>query len=262
MVQIHIIPDLNKLDESFCLAKKYNANFEYNDFFLPDVLDNKERCKEIMDRYKALDRDRSKDTLHGAFFDITIHSDDKLIREISEKRVYQSMDIAKELGVKGVVFHTNYIDNFRTPFYVENWIKRNADFYKKLLGKYPTLEVYIENMFDSDSDMIVSLAKRLQTEERFGICFDYAHACVFSNNLEKWAVCVAPFVKHMHINDNGMVYDSHMALGKGSIDWKKFNELITDNKIEASVLVEMSELEKQETSIQYLMEHHYYPFNA
>ena len=52
MRRISIIPQRDNMEESLRLSKEYNANFEYNDFFLPFVLDDEEKKKEIIDFYK------------------------------------------------------------------------------------------------------------------------------------------------------------------------------------------------------------------
>ena len=43
-------------------------------------------------------------TLHGAFLDVTVFSDDSLIARASDYRVEQSLTIAKRLGVEGLYF--------------------------------------------------------------------------------------------------------------------------------------------------------------
>ena len=131
MKRILIIPKRENIEESLRLSREYHAAFEYNDFFLPNILDDEVKKKEIIDFYKGLDRDRSEDTMHGAFLDVTLHSADDRIREISELRVRQSMEIAKQLGIRGVVFHTNMIANFKDTHYMKRWVDTNADFYKK-----------------------------------------------------------------------------------------------------------------------------------
>ena len=83
MRRISIIPQRDNMEESLRLSKEYNANFEYNDFFIPQIMDDAVKKKEIMAQYMSLDRDRSNDTLHGAFLDIVVNSSDPHIFEIS-----------------------------------------------------------------------------------------------------------------------------------------------------------------------------------
>ena len=252
MKKLLIIPKRDNIEESLRLSKEYNANFEYNDFFLPFVLDDEEKKKEIIDFYKSLDRDRSEDTMHGAFLDVTLHSTDDRIREVSELRVRQSMEIAKELGIRGVVFHTNMIANFKDAVYMKKWVDTNAAFYKTLLQEYPGIYVFVENMFDFDPDMLLALAKEMENEPHFGICLDYAHATISKVEAKKWFEVLKPYIKHMHINDNDLKNDLHMALGTGKINYKELKELLESGEIEPSILVEVSKLEDQEASLVYM----------
>ena len=73
MGNIYFIPDANNIEKSLELSRKYNGYFEYNDFMIPSVLDDEKRIAELIAFYKGLDRDRSQDTLHGAFLDVTVH---------------------------------------------------------------------------------------------------------------------------------------------------------------------------------------------
>ena len=260
MGSISIIPKRDNIEESLRLSREYNANFEYNDFFLPFILDDEEKKKEMIEFYKKLPRDRSNDTIHGAFLDVTLHSSDAKIREVSELRVRQSMDIAKELGVRGVVFHTNMIANFKDAVYMKNWVKTNALFYKKILEEYPGIYVYVENMFDFDPDMLLELAQELKGEPYFGVCLDYAHATISKVPAAKWLEVLKPYIKHMHINDNDLRDDLHQAVGQGDVDYKEFTKLVAKNELEVSVLAEVSKLEDQILSLEYMKQEGIYPF--
>lgn len=259
MKSLYIIPKRDNIEESLRLCKEYQACFEYNDFFLPGVLDDEKKKKELISFYKSLPRNRSQDTLHGAFLDVTLHSSDARIREVSELRVRQSMEIAKELGIRGVIFHTNMIANFKDEVYMNNWVKTNAEFYKKIFGEYPGIYVFVENMFDFDPDMLLKLAECMQEETYFGVCLDYAHATISKVNTREWIERLKPYIKHMHINDNDLKNDLHSAIGQGKIDYKEFTRMIVENEITASVLVEVSRLEDQIASLEYMKNKGIYP---
>ena len=68
-------------------------------------------------------------------------------------------------------------------------------------------QIFMENMFDEEPDMLAQIAEKMQDEERFGVCFDYAHAQVFGDNIDDWMLQFGRFVKHMHINDNDLKND-------------------------------------------------------
>ena len=96
MKQILIIPDVNNIEDTLKLAKEYNLGLEYNDFFIPDVLDDTDRLVCICKKYKQHSLPEYT-TLHGAFFDVIPFSLDKQIKEISLQRIHQSIDVARML---------------------------------------------------------------------------------------------------------------------------------------------------------------------
>ena len=120
-MKYYVIPDLSELDKYLKLASDYNLGFEYNDFFDPNLLDNNEKLNDTISKYQSLKR--KGDTLHGVFYDITLDSVDKKIKEVSLERVRSSLDIALKLNCKGVVFHTNYITWMKDKVYQDNWVK-------------------------------------------------------------------------------------------------------------------------------------------
>lgn len=247
-----IIPKLDELEKSLALAEEYGFGFEYNDFFIPDVMDNEKLTDDIVSRYKA-HKLPEYCTMHGAFFDVLVFSSDKKIRRISEERIITSLDIARKIGAKGVVFHTNHNPDLNSEVYVRGWFDSNESFWRKVLPKYPDLEIYMENMFDRTPDMLCGLAKRLADIPNFGVCFDYAHAAVYGTDIDSWVDAVSPYVKHIHINDNDLKDDLHLAVGDGKIDWEHF-KLCLEEKLSSAktVLIETSSIENQRRSAEFL----------
>lgn len=254
-VEILLIPEYDRLDESVAMAEKYHAHFEYNDFYFPSVYMNQDEIDKRVERYLSCNRDAGMDTMHGAFLDLVLHSSDPKIAEYSKQCMRKSMEIAKRLGVKGVIFHTELIAGFKEYNYVSNWITKNAEFFRDLCTSYPDIQVYMENMFDLDYELIWLLANQMTDVPNFGICLDYAHAAISNIKPVEWLKNLAPFIKHMHINDNDFVNDLHLTLGKGQIDWLEFRtELKTlleneEMKEMPSILLELKSLESFEESI-------------
>ncbi len=249
-----VIPERSELAEYTELAGQYGLGFEYNDFFMPKVLDDISKLDEITAQYLNEETMPDYCTLHGVFLDVTVFSDDPLIADASDYRVEQSLAIAECLGVKGVVFHTNYIANFKTESYRDNFVKRNAEYWSKKLIEHKNLQIYIENMFDDTPELLAQLAETMKGYENFGVCFDYAHAHVFGNpdRLDDWVQTLAPYVKHIHINDNDFIQDLHLAIGDGKIDWKKFKEYYEKFFPEATVLIEVTGMDKIRRSLEHL----------
>ena len=252
MKGLYLIPDRENLEESLKFIDENQCACEYNDFFLASILDDKKKQMEIIDTYAKFRSDFSKDTMHGAFLDVTVHSSDSKIREVSELRVRQSMDIAKEMGLRGVVFHTNRLYGFRDETYLKNWKETNKRFFANICEEYPHQQIFMENMFDEAPDVLCGLAEEMKAYENFGICLDYGHGVISDVPVLEWVKTLAPYVKHMHINDNDLKNDNHGAIGQGQIDWKKFGEEMKQFSIDASVLIEVNGIEKQKRSLEYL----------
>jgi sugar phosphate isomerase/epimerase len=246
-----IVPDFERREESARLAAEYTAGFEYNDFFLPYVYQNDAEIERRISGYKALDRDRSNDTLHGAFLDVVVSSDDAYIAEYSKKRLRQSMEIARKLSVKGVVFHSGLVPGVTSTVYLNNWLSRQEAFYRELCEAYPELTVYMENTQESGPELLLPLIEKMSDCQNFKVCLDYAHAAISKTPVEEWITELAPYIAHMHVNDNDLKADLHLVPGEGKIDWWQFDRL-TGTINEASVLVELGGVERQRQTLEYL----------
>ena len=247
MSKLYIIPDANHIEESLALAKQYDAHFEYNDFYLPEVYDDAARVDALIDLYTALPRDRSLDTLHGAFLDVTVHSADAEIRAVSDKRIRQSMEIATR-------------PNFKTQSYIDGWVSKNAAYWRTLSAEYPDIKIYIENMFDIDPSPMKALMESLSEVSGVRACFDFAHAAVFGKDVSAWTGALLPHTAHIHINDNDGIADLHLPLGEGVLDITPLDRAICESGAQPGILIEMSGVEAQEKSILYLKQNGIYPF--
>ena len=250
-MRYYVIPNLKEKEKYIELSKKYNLGFEYNEFFIPDTLDDENKISSIIDEYKKLNR--TMDTLHGAFFDIVLDSIDQRIQEISYDRVKKSLEIASRLNCKGVIFHTNYITWMKDLKYRRRWIEYNKKAYLSLIEEFPNLEIYIENMFDLDPYLLRDLVQEIH-HERIGVCLDFAHANISNTSLDIWFSILKPYIKHIHINDNDGTIDSHDEIGKGSIDFKKVFEYINQLDDKTTVLIEISDYNKAVASIEYCID--------
>lgn len=247
-----IIPIFNEIEKSISVAEKYNLGFEFNDFFHPAILSDEKRLNDRIENYNAL---KLPDflTSHGDFFDVTIFSEDPEIRRISDLRVRQSIETARKLGAKAVVFHGNHNPFLKGRAYLDHWLKLNEEYWSKILSENPDINIYIENMFDESPYLLAELSERLSSFSNYGICYDYAHAVISKTPVELWTETLAPYVRHLHINDNDLSEDSHLAVGEGKIDWVMFKKALKEKFPDASVLIETSTLERQEKSIEFLL---------
>ncbi len=252
MKRFLMIPDINSIESSLAFAQKYSLGFEYNDFFLPAVLDSEELTQQTVDRYKQYTLPEFC-TLHGAFFDVIPFSPDPKIRELSLIRIYQSIAAARNIGAKAVVFHTNYNPFLNSPAYIESWVNTHAEVWKDILEQFSDISIYLENMFDTSPELLARLAQSLCGYENFGICLDYAHAALSKVPPEEWAQALGKYVKHIHINDNDLVSDLHLAWGDGKLRREGFYRSYEKHLNGASILIETSTAENKQRSVDRLL---------
>ena len=247
-----VIPELNDIDRFVELSAAHGAAFEYNDFFMPYVYEDKEETDRRISLYNSLDRDRSRDTLHGVFYDTAVLSVDSVIRERSRELFRQSLDIARRLSCKGVVFHTGRLAGLDTFKYHRTWLAGMDDFLHELASAYKDTEIYIENTFEKDPKILAELMERSVDLKNVGICFDYAHAMLTNSDHYSWIEELAPYIKHIHINDHDMKADLHLAVGDGKIDYGLFAKVIKDYEIDVQILHEVNGYDNALRSLEYM----------
>lgn len=248
-----VIPNINEMEENLNMSNEYELGFEYNDFFVPELLDDEEELRKRIDDYKQHNLPENC-TVHGAFYDVIPFSADARIREISIMRIKQSIECAMEIGAKAVIFHTNYNPFLSVPTYIEQWIAQNIKIWGGILEEYPDINIYLENMFDRAPDMLLDISKELSKYPNYGICFDYAHAALSDVEPEKWAQCLKQYIKHIHISDNDLKSDLHLAWGDGQIDRSKFYATYEKYMRNVPILIEISSVENKLRSIETLKE--------
>lgn len=233
------------------LAQEYQVGFEINDFYDPLVFEDKKRREDIIQKYQKAGIPAGS-TMHGAFYDVSVFSYDPQIREISKLRMRQSMEIAQELSVKGVVFHTNWNPMLSNIVYDDQVVDGTCTFVRELLEAYPEIQIYMENMFDSDPVILQKISEQLCVYSNFGVCLDYAHAHLSDTPIEEWIKALRQYIRHIHINDNDLRRDLHLAVGDGRIDWELFCRYYQTYFEECSVLIETTKPDNQRRSLEYL----------
>ncbi len=248
----HIIPDYDNIEKSLELAKQYNAAFEYNDFFKAFVFENEEVLEERIKFYTSLDRDRSQDTLHGIFLDLCIASQDTTIREYSKKRIAQSMEIAKKLGVRAVIFHTGLIGGLTVDYYINGWLNAAKEVFTDLAKKYPNIMICLENSFEFSPSVFVSLMEMVRDVPNVRLCLDYGHAALTMTSLDEWVGKMAPYIEHIHLNDHDLKADLHLAPGEGKINYIEYKELLEKYNVNVSTLLEVNGYERQKKALEFV----------
>ena len=248
-----IIPDINRISETVALAEKYNAAFEYNDFFIPKVYEDTQEVNRRIKIYKSVPKFGAPDTLHGVFYDIAATAQDTVIRSRSRELMKMSMQIAQELECKGVVFHSGLIGGYETEKYILDWVDMMSEVLMNLSEDFSGMEIYVENTFEPKPTALLKLMEACRNFPQIKLCLDYAHAALTEVSLREWVAAFNSYLGHIHINDNDLVNDLHYPPGSGKIDYKEFANLL-GNSTERGIntLVEVTGLEGQTSGLKHL----------
>lgn len=247
-----IVPEWENAKKSAEIAEKYGAAFEYDDFYDPAVYSDPQEMEKRIQFYLGLARDRSMDTLHGCFLDMAPNSTDSVIREYCMKLMVLSMDTAARLGCRGVVFHTGIISELKMDNYKEGWLNTMEAIYRKLCGAYPALCIYLENTTEQEPELLVRMAERMRDVPNFKLCLDYAHAWITTTPVEEWVRAMAPYLGHMHLNDNDGISDLHKVPGEGAMDYERFARNYEKYIKNVPVLLELSGADNAERALAFM----------
>jgi sugar phosphate isomerase/epimerase len=232
------------------LAVANDLGIELMAFAYPDTLDGDWRG--VVERYKTLLQPvRGMITMHGPFMDMASGSPDAQINEVCKGRFRHALRIAHDLGAQIVVLHANFIAAIHTEEYRSGWQKRNVAFWGDIADYAQQLNVTVavENMWEFDPDIIGDVLKTVD-HPNLRACLDVGHAHLYSKvPFTEWLDSLAPYLVHMHMNNNDGVTDFHRGLGRGVLDYPMLLSKIRTLPNPPSITLEMDAVEDMEASL-------------
>jgi len=196
-----------------------------------------------------------KKILHGPIYDLNPGSLDSKIREVSQERIKQTISFCEKLNIEHIVFHHGfhhvYYRNHR-----EEWLKNSIAIWRTVVNYCldKKISLAIENSLDPDPNIIIELIKKINSSN-FKACFDIGHFNAFGEKpvLEIFKEYPKEFIQEIHLSDNWGDFDTHLALGKGNIDFKSFFELLAEMRINPIITIEPHSLEDVRPSLEYIL---------
>ncbi len=228
------------------LAKKRGLFFEALELSFDNVSDEKYNW------YKNCGYTKS---FHGAFMDVNPGSGDSELREYSKKKYEESCIKALDCGAENVVYHSTCFPFLRGG-YLEGWVDKCAEFYCYLAEKYSNLNIFIENSIDINPEPIKRLIDVVKYKN-VGICLDIGHINYSSASQEEWFDALGDRTGYIHLSDNKGIYDDHLSIGDGTVDWEKTRSLIKYLPKNTPVTLEVGNIKNVEKSLNYLIENNF-----
>lgn len=238
------------IEDCVRLAVAKDLGIELMVFAYPDVLDGDWRA--VVERYKVLLRPvPGMITMHGPFMDMASGSPDQQINEVCKGRFRHALRIARDLGAQIVVLHANFIAAIHTEEYRAGWQRRNIAFWEQIADYAQQLNVTVavENMWEFDPDIIGDVLKAID-HPNLRACLDVGHAHLYSQvPFTEWLDSLAPYLVHMHMNNNDGITDFHRGLGRGVLDYGALLDKVRTLPNPPSITLEMDAVEDMETSL-------------
>ena len=241
------------LSESVKIAKDLGLGIELSR--IPNIINNQRPFEdvkaEMKDIFGGFDGLKS---VHGLFFDLSIASIDDDIREISIKRYLQSLEIAKAIGAKTIVYHTGCEATIKHRKFQQAYSEDSIKFWKNYIKAYENAGITAvqENVSENTFEPILKIVNSVNSPY-LKASLDTGHVNVHSDNkVTKWLEGYGSALKHMHIHNNYGDDDSHLSLLKGTLDFDEIFDKIKELEINPVMVLEIFTENDLYESVDYL----------
>ena len=165
---------------------------------------------------------------------------DKDIRRVSQDKYFKTLEIAEELKVDYVIFHSQINPLLNGPEIFELNLCQHADFINYLMGEtsYEGV-VLIENIFEKKPSDILRLIEKIESD-KVKINFDLGHAKLSDTNIEDWIKVLKSHISYIHFHSNNGIYDQHKSPSDGEIE--TLYSLIDKYKMDPVISLEYKKL--------------------
>lgn len=182
-------------------------------------------------------------TMHGAFYNLNITARDPLIVEVCFQRIRQSLEIAQELGITKVVFHTAYKPMPYKKTYQLLWIAKQVMFWRRIVPiaeKYG-ITAYLENIQEPDFTLIKGILDEIDSPS-LKTCLDTGHTHCFTNtNIlpADWVKGYGNQLGYIHLHSNHGKKDEHISFTEGTLNFAGFFEALDDLPSSPNIIIEV-----------------------
>lgn len=229
------------------LAKRYGLKFELMDAAFNSVLDNEILQEEIRNTYDP----SLLYSCHGIFADLNFSGSDPLIYEVSRQRLCQCAAYAARLGIERMVIHSCFHPVLHPDDTLyELWSHKFAELLCQVAERYQ-MELFVENVLDRNP-YILGRIMETASHPKVKVCLDIGHANLSACSLEEWFLRLHEHLSYIHLSDNDGLYDAHLPVGQGNVDWRNVKKLIEKYNIKADYTLEVAGMSGVLKSIEYL----------
>lgn len=211
---------------------------------ITDIVEIVDDGLHYMDNTNIADFFDFKYFVHAPSRGVNISSQLEIIRKASVEVIRQCAGIASGIGAEKVVVHPGYFSHIMQRDIGIFQLERSLLELGEISGEY-SVTFMIENMPEW-SYFLLKRPEELPLIEGFEFILDVGHANTNS--------CLDEFLEypasHFHLHDNYGKEDSHLAPGKGNIDFGPVFDAVERNR--APAIVEVNTLEGAKAGLEYI----------
>ncbi len=181
--------------------------------------------------------------VHGPFIGIEYAHIDHLIRDVVNRRLDMTFDVALKLEASRVVLHTGYkpeVDLFKMQ---DLWLEGCVEFWRSEIRRWAGagIQVVLENVTEKSPDPLVRLVDGVGNPF-LSLCLDIGHQHLFSElDAPEWVRRMGNRLSHVHLHDNDRTNDKHWSIGRGTIDFEPFYAAVMGHVPGATLSLEVED---------------------
>ncbi len=195
--------------------------------------------KEFRTIAEILKINHRKITLHGPFMDLVPGGLDNMLLKATRKRLERFFEILPVFEPVNVVCHTGYDPCYYREHWKE-WLDNSVATWKSHVNRAERFgfKLLLENVYETGPEVHCALFDAIPSDA-FGFCLDVGHHHVFGKSpLKKWLETLGEKIMELHLHDNNGEEDTHLAIGKGNVDFAGLFQFINENGLSPTITLE------------------------
>ncbi len=178
-------------------------------------------------------------TLHAPFLDLCPGATDHVILAATRDKLKKAFELIPVFQPRSIVCHLDF-DKYKHKMRYQKWFNNSMKTWENLLAiaeRYKTV-VMFENTFETDPEAHKHILESLDSSyARF--CLDVGHVQAFArNSWQDWLPAMDSWLGQLHLHDNNGKWDEHLAIGKGTIDFRGLFNHLEKNKMHPIITLE------------------------
>ena len=181
--------------------------------------------------------------IHGPFLGMEFAHTDHLIRDVVNRRLDMTFEVALKLRASRVVLHSGYTPETDLFKLQDAWLKKNVAFWQHEISRWAAagIQIVLENDTQKLPDVIVRVVNEVD-HPFLGLCLDIGHQHVFSGlGPLEWVRRMGDRLFHIHLHDNDRTDDKHWPIGRGTIDFEPFYAGLMKHVPQATISLEVED---------------------